>query len=237
MWEPVKLTEYQIEQCLNTISPNTFHMIVADALLSNKPLSVVRMGEGELKICHCIEQDGNLNEWFPEEWRVRIGIEGIDKAELWRRMKRAINDCDYFSPSMSGIINPIFDLYYLRKEQRYVDNFFINFWNEEQKVKLYKQAGHVVLLHRNPDTAFAFNRRANDYLGIKITYIPLSNWAQSENVIKQVSELDAPLVLFSGGPASKYIAPEISKSGKVVLDIGNSVDAFILWETEKQHKS
>lgn len=226
----------QIKQCLNTISPNTFHMICGDALLRRKGLSVVRMGEGELKLWNCLIQMGDLKEWFSKEWRVRIGVEGIDISELMNRFQTAYLDCDYFSPSISGITNPIFDLYFLRTEQRYLDNFFINFWSEEQIVQLYKTAGHVVLLHRNEGTGFAFNRRANDYLGIKVTYLPLSNWSQSEDIIKQVSAMDAPLVLFSGGPASKYIAPEIAKSGKVVLDVGNSVDRFILFETEQSNK-
>jgi len=237
MWEPVKLTEQQIERCLNTISPNTFHMIVGSALVSGKGLSAVRMGEGELKLCHCLKQDGDLNEWFSKEWLVRCGVDGIDKKELTTRVFAAINNCDYFSPSISGIINPIFDLYFLRSEQRYVDNFFVNFWSEEQIVQLYKQAKHVVLLHANEGTGVAFNRRANDYLGIKATYLPLSNWVQSESIIEQVKQLDAPLILFSGGPASKYIASEIAKTNKVVLDIGNSIDRFILWETEQQHKN
>lgn len=237
MWEPVQLNYEQINRCLNTISPNTFHMICGDALWRHKGLSVVRMGEGELKLYHCLKQGGDLTEWFLEEWRVRIGVEGIDKAELIARFNKAVFECDYFSPSISGIINPIFDLYFLRKEARYLDNFFINFWSEEQIVQLYKTAGHVVLLHRNEGTGFAFTRRAAEYLNVKVTYIELSNWSQSENIIDQVNALSAPLVLFSGGPASKYIAPEIAKSNKVVLDVGNSVDRFILWETEKQHKS
>lgn len=236
MWEPVKLNPAQIERCLNTISPNTFHMLVGSALLKRMPLSVVRMGDGELKLLNCLEQDGDLKEWFPEEWRIRLGVENIDKKELKYRLERAIHNCDYFSPSISGIVNPVYDLYFLRYQTRYVDNFFVNFWTEEQIVQLYKAAGHVVLLHRNPDTAFAFNRRANDYLNVKTTYLNLSHWSQSEDIIKQVSELDAPLVLFSGGPASKYISPAIASSGKVVLDIGNSVDRFILWETEQKNK-
>lgn len=237
MWEPEKLNKYQIDQCLNTISPNTFHMICGDALLRHKGLSVVRMGEGELKLYNCLKQDGDLKEWFSEEWRVRIGVEGITNTELRKRFKIALLDCDYFSPSISGITNPIFDLYFLRQEARYLDNFFINFWSEEQIVQLYKTAGHVVLLHRNEGTGVAFIRRAWDYLGVKVTWLKLSNWSESENIIQMVSRDTAPLVLFSGGPASKYIAPEIAKSGKVVLDVGNSVDRFILWETEQKIKN
>lgn len=236
MWEPQLLNKKQIELCLNTISPNTFHMICGDALLRRKGLSVVRMGEGELKLFHCLKQYGDILEWFSDEWINRIGIKDCSKAELLRRFIIAFDTCDYFSPSISGITNPIFDLYFLRQEARYLDNFFINFWSEEQIVQLYKTAGEVILLHRNEGTGFAFNRRANDYLGIKVTYLKLDNWSQAEDRIREVSAMDAPLVLFSGGPPSKYIAPEIAKSGKVVLDVGNSVDRFILWETEQNSK-
>jgi len=240
MWQPTLLTPEQIRRCENTISPNTFHMICGDAILRHKPLSVVRFGEGELKIIKCLEQGISVQDHFPDDWRVdwkdRVGIKDIPDGELKSRLYKALNNCDYFSPFISGITDENFDLYYLRQEQRYLDNFFINFWNEKQKVELYKAAGHVLLLHRNPDTANAFIRRAHQFLGVKVTYFHLSNWTHSDDVIRQCNGIDAPLVLFSGGPASKYISPEIAKSGKVVLDVGNSVDEFILWETEQNSK-
>jgi hypothetical protein len=45
-----RLSEDEISRCVNTIGPNTFFMIVADALVSGKSLSVVRMGDGEGKL-------------------------------------------------------------------------------------------------------------------------------------------------------------------------------------------
>lgn len=237
MWEPELLTEKQKQMCMRTISPNTFYMIVGDAIKRRKGLSVVRMGEGEVKLHKWFMSDSNdMREWFSDEWIERIGLLGISKQEALNRFIASVENCDYFSPSISGIWNPIFDLYNLRNEAVYVDNFFINFWTEEQKVHLYKEAGHVVILHANKGTRAAFKERAEKYLGVHVDDFELSNWSQSENIIEELSHSEAALVIFSGGPGSKYIGPELAKQGKVVLDVGNSMDAFILYETWQKNK-
>ena len=53
MFEPKALTENQINLCEQTMSSNTFYMLVGNALVNSKPLSVVRMGDGErLSLIH-----------------------------------------------------------------------------------------------------------------------------------------------------------------------------------------
>jgi hypothetical protein len=161
-----------------------------------------------------------------------LGCLGITKDDLYIRMQSAANECTWFAPSVSGIIRKDFSLYdrFLPRE-RYVDNFWCNAWDEEMKINLFKTAGHVLFIHRNAATADAMQIRAKYGIEVKVTWLKLDNWQESESVIEKASKIDAALVLFSGGPASKYIGPRIAKGGnvpKVVLDLGNAADHWTL---------
>lgn len=67
-------------------------------------------------------------------------------------------------------------------------------------------------------------------------YFQLDNWTETEAVIERAHLNTASLVLFSAGPAGKYIGPAIAKNldtPKVVIDLGNASDHWLL---EKFHK-
>lgn len=235
MFEPVKLDDRQYYRCLRTISSNTFYMIVASTLVERGELSVVRMGDGEkllMDMCEGIPPDEKYRNVEDPNWMERLGCLGIDVELLRERLNYAATECTYFAPSVTGITRPEFELYsrFPRREQ-YVDNFFVNAWTEDMKINLFKAAGHVLFIHRNVATADAMQIRAKYGIGVKVTWLKLDNWQESESVISQASKVDAPLVLFSGGPASKYIGPRIAKGGnvpKVVLDLGNAADHWTL---------
>jgi hypothetical protein len=231
MFEPKKLSPAELCLCQNTISPNTFYMLVGDALVSGKPLSVVRMGDGERALYdYCLGKQ--LPNIMDADWMQRLGADGIATDELRYRLIRPATHCTHFAPSISGIQLDSFELYSLFPARaRYVDNFFVNAWTEEMKIQLFKTAGHVLFIHRNTSTADAMQIRAKWGLGVKVTYLKLASWRDSESVIEKAKSIDAPLVLFSAGPASKYIGPEISTSGlipRVTLDIGNAADYWTL---------
>ena len=226
----------QYDICHRTISTTIFHMLVMDALASNKPLSVVRMADGERELylqCH----EGKSSETvkapngYTEKWLETYGVKNITKLELQRRLDTAAMDCTYFAPSITGILNPNFNVYKLfwPPKRYYVDNFFPDQWTEQMKIDLFKQAGHVLFIHNNPHTADSMQIRVQANLNVKVNYLKLSNWDQTENIIQQANKIDAPLVLFSAGPAGKYIGPIIAKNGripKVTLDIGHAADRW-----------
>lgn len=229
MYTPQTLTALQIERCLNTVSSNAFYLIVADKLVRRESLSVVRMADGEKALFE------NFN--FNESWNERLGVKGIEGRELIKRMALAINTCDYFASSISGVVMNSYFMDDYKIQSRYIDNFFPHAWFESMKVNLYKEAKHVLIIHRNENTANALIKRAKEYLGVKVSYLHLSNWDQAENVVEQASKIDAPLVIFSAGPASKWIGPEIAKQGKVTLDIGQAMDKWTLIQTEQENRN
>jgi len=240
MFEPTLLSQSQVYRCMDTISTSTFYMMVANAVLRREPLSIVRMGDGEKLLMDYLEGlPASTRDVEDDDWMGRLGCLGIDKCDLHDRIKLAANECTWFAPSISGIIREDFELYNrFRSRPRYVDNFWCNAWTEEMKINLYKAAGHILFIHRNPNSYAALADRAHELLGVKTSYIQMDNWRQSEDVIAQAYEVDAPLVLFSAGPASKYIGHRIATRGrisKVSLDLGNSSDLFLLYETWQQN--
>lgn len=218
------------------LSAYAFYYIVGDALVSRSPLSVVRMGDGEREILEecrwkCeVGYGSNVVSIRDEEWRTRLGFDGITYDEVYRRITEAGNTCSHFAPSVSGLTMPAFELFeYFQPRTQYIDNFFVNIWPTAHKVDLYKAAGNILFIHRSRGAADAIQKRCKEKLGVRVSYLELGNWRQTEDVIQQaIANTDARLVLFAGGPASKYLSPRIAASNKVVLDIGNTTDHWLL---------
>ena len=229
----VSLSEQKIEIANKIVSAYSFLYQVGDALINHKPLSVVRMGDGEHTLLSEITNSDDLDSHltsYDDAWHQRMGTAGITRLELYKRMMEAGNTCSHFAPSVSGLVLGSFDLFdFFAPRDHYVDNFFVNIWSDEQKVELFKTAQSVLFIHRNRATADAMQKRAKQYLGVRVRYLELSNWEQTDAVIADaVADTEARLVLFAGGPASKYLSPRIAASNKVVLDLGNSTDQWTL---------
>jgi len=230
--------------CHNTISSNAFYMLVGSALLNRGSLSVVRMGDGERLLMKEILDGDNDETWLRdpargrnEKWMEMLGCAGISRGVLFDRLVEAGNECDYFAPSLSGINRPDYDLYsFFKARSRFVDNFFVDEWTDAMKIKLYQIADHVLFIHRNPLSAKVFRFRLKYSLGVEMSYLQMSTWQEADEVIAKAAEIDAPLVLFSGGPAGKFIGPRIARGGsinKVVIDLGHASDPWLL---EALHK-
>ena len=218
---PTKLSHDQIELCKDTISSLTFYKIVGDALVRRQPLSVVRMGDGEHRLM--------LDKPCGADWLDKLGLTGCPPKVIKARLRQAAECCTYFAPSITGIEHEDYRLHNMfSSRKRYVDNFFINAWDEQAKIKLFQEAKHVLLIHNNAATADSMQIRAQANLDVEVSYIPMANWTQTEAVLARAIQCCAPLVLFSGGPAGKYIAPKLAAHKKVVLDVGNSADQWTL---------
>lgn len=223
-----------------TISSKAFYHTVLNAVVNKRQLSVVRMGDGERKLfIDCEVAISNFKseyvvDSFDLPWRMRMGIEGLTYQQLLGLMQTAINGCEFYGPNVNGLLKPEFSLYPWYKVygtgQPLVDNFFVNEWTLDQRSALLQAAGQVLVLHSNPVTATTFAKRARAYLDVGIRHIPISRWTQATDAVAACSLWTYPLVLVSAGPGSKWIIPEIAKQGKVVIDIGNAMDHWLLYE-------
>src|ERR1039458_10267369 len=138
MFEPTKLSHEGIQHCLNTVSSNTFYMMVANAILSKEPLSVVRMGDGEKSLmdrCEGIAPAPTDRDLDDGDWMETLGCAGIDNEDLHSRLLMAANECTWFAPSISGIGRKEYNLYErFAPRDRYIDNFWCNAWTDEMKI-------------------------------------------------------------------------------------------------------
>lgn len=222
----MKIIADSLKYCWQTLSSRAFYYIVCDALLNNKSLSAVRVADGEKALLDwCLGKANPIIATVTKEsWMKRYGVDGISKEELKNRILMAGDNCDYFAPSTSGVENELYSLWeYFDPRSFYIEHFFNHDWTTEMKTELFKMAGHVLVIHGNAKTADSMQLRVQANLAVKVSYIKLSHWSESQDVIEKSRSNTAPLVIFSGGPASKYIANEIAVGGnkpKVVLDLG-----------------
>jgi hypothetical protein len=237
------LSVRRLEIANSITSAYSFYYIVADAILRGRPLSVVRMGDGEATILDTysrIKPNSNdeVNVMTPA-WRAQFGIVGMTWDALVSRLQVAASESDYFAPNVNGLTWGSYDLFdqaLLWKPRPMVDNFFVNIWTTEMQAALYRAAGHILFIHRNRGTADAIQKRCKEYLGVRLDYLQLDNWKDALGVIEKAQKSEAKLVLFSGGPANKWIAPRIARPSnsfgpvfpKVVLDIGQTMDKWLL---------
>jgi hypothetical protein len=218
--EVVALTPEHSEACLNVISPNAFYMLVGDALVSGKPLSVVRMGDGERTLFrYALDQfpDRPLlpsHSPVPEAWLEKQGCLGITCGELLARLRYAAEHASYFAPNVVGLQQEAMATANLfRPRERYVDNWFVHAWDSCMQQQLLQRAGHVLVIHRYADIREQFAVHWSKVLGTRVDGLGLGNWRDTDAVIACAHANSAPLVLFAGGPAGKYIAPMIASDG------------------------
>jgi hypothetical protein len=212
--------------CENTISPNTFFMLVADALVSNRPLSVVRMGDGERMLyIHCRDSGGNIrppNSPLDETWLKEFGCWDIPTSVLSNRIRVAAEESTYFAPQIMGIQRSEFAVAKLfAKRERYVDNWFVRTWSRKLQDQLLITAGRVVFIHGKTEVRESFSARVES-LAVDVETVAMQDWREADNAIERSLASKAQLILFSGGPANKFIAPILSKQGKVVIDLGQA---------------
>lgn len=233
----VPLSTANLARCQNTIGPNTFYMLIQDALITNKPVSVVRMGDGDVivnrfarsvssdtlvraPIAYCfLDQYAELDS----HWLETFGCNLIPAGMLRERSIYAAEKCTYYAPQIMGMQNETWKVaeYYPLRE-RYVDNWFVRQWNQPMQEQLFRLAGHVLIIHGEEQVRKRVCARIETQ-GVHAEAIHMNHWNEAEAVIEQARQSQARLVLFAGGPANKYISPRIAESGKVVIDVGQAL--------------
>jgi hypothetical protein len=214
-----------------TVSPLAFYYVVAHHLTMRKPLSVVRMGDGEAILL----QEQNDHEWpddkvidlFGAQWLKRMGMVGLTYGELRRRLQRSFRDCDWFAPSVTGLVISAYDVaqyFDVSTKAHIVDNFFVNRWTPEQIEHLLDLADGILLIHASAALADAMQKKHTRF---KMQYLKLDSWVETETVIYLAKEYPHQLVLYSGGCGGKHIGPVLAKTGKVCIDVGNSMERFL----------
>lgn len=226
-----KLTYDQKRVCQDTISPNTFYMLVGNALVSQDPLSLVRMGDGEKFLwqhAHKGPPDQTIkppNSPFSEAWLKGLGCYDIPNSEMLRRLHIAAEECSHFAPNIMGIQRDDFGVAQMfGPRDRYVDNWCVRSWSRKHQDQLISSSDGVLIIHADRVIREKLVARVNA-LGRFCSSLEMATWQQADEVIEAAKRDYDQLVLFAGGPAGKHIAPAIAGGGcraKVVLDLGHA---------------
>lgn len=203
---------------------NVFFDIVIKALKARERFSTVRMSDGEHRIIKWARTAQSQmpidNALFDAGWHQRFGTAGITAGEILRRLENSFDLCTYFCPGYG--CQHLFP----KHPNPYVDNSYHYEWTRAQRTELLVTAKKVAVVNRD---AKAFKKIQETAPEVEMTLVPLDNWRQTIDVMRTVKAMDVPLVLLSGGPASKHFAPIVSgarEQGKMVLDIGQGADAW-----------
>jgi hypothetical protein len=231
------LSPDQRRLCLKTVSSTSLYYLALDALKTHTGFSIVRMADGEKHLydlilnntphTHLLPSIKGAAGWLTEIWLKRMGLYDIPLWILKYRMDFAVKNATFFAPSPSGFVDPEYNVYgYWPEPKYYAEHFFNVVWNEDFKEKLVRAAGHVLCIHGNASTVDSMQLRVQSNLDSKVSWIQLTDWTHTVDVIEKAKTCTAPLVIFSGGPSGKMIGPSLSSCGKVVLDIGNQMDRW-----------
>src|SRR5690242_11141954 len=85
---------------LEVLSSDELFSVVLRALQEAKPLSIVRMSDGEEKIlryCKAHKPSEPMTQFGPE-WGRRFGVFGITCGVMKARLDHAALDCTYYAP-------------------------------------------------------------------------------------------------------------------------------------------
>jgi hypothetical protein len=237
---PLNLSTIQQRRLLKTVSSSSLYYLALNALELRRGFSIVRMADGEKHLYDLILENSSDDKLLPgikggsgwmqdDKWLKYMGLYGISLRELKRRMDYAALKSTFFAPSPSAFDNSGYDVYdYWPEPEFYGEHFFNCIWGNDKKEILFKTAGHVLCIHGNAGTADSMQIRGQGNLGVKVSYLKLNDWIQTDEVIAKAKTCTAPLILFSGGPSGKYIGPALANVEKVVLDIGHQMDKWTL---------
>ncbi|MEK7649911.1 MAG: hypothetical protein AAB367_03075 [Patescibacteria group bacterium] len=223
-----QLSTTEADLCRRTLSSRAAFALVSDAITQRTSLSIVRMGDGEVALLEA--EDGRPFTRFNDRdaaWNARLGIDGLDVANIKANILKAGNECTYFAPSVSGISRRDYWLYdHFEPREVYLDNFFVNDWTKDMLDMLLRASDGVLIMHKDPEE---LARNFVQTYGIPQSHFAgfeKRSWRDNDAAIDAAAHSDKQLVLFSAGPAGKLIGPEIAKSGKVVIDVGNTLPGW-----------
>ena len=224
--------------CFDKIEPNAenyafFNRILSSdalaafalcAIKERRPLSVVRMADGERAIMQYgrtgVIKDGFLND---AAWLQRYGLDGADLKQVAERLEWAGREADFLACTISGTFHKIFNTHQFFPDRvQFVDQFYPMFWKAKGRVLPILRAAPVLIAHRDHEL-LAFEMR--ERYGIPhIEGVSLSSWRDHDAVLASAKASAAHTILLSGGAAGKALCVRIAKEcGKVALDVGEAL--------------
>lgn len=225
-FEQAMIQEYSNEQLAiakKMISSDAFYIIVCDALVKKKHLSVVRMNDGERAIMNVSKGTAPSHFLLDDNWLKEYGLYGADLEKTGRDLFVAANSADYFAQFISGWFLPNFDVISLiEPRDMYVDGFYPYLWKNMDRVKeLMKYDGGISVVCRN---SISVSEKLFSTYGAKINPIEYASWKDYDSAMDAIGKSGTHLVLCSTGASGKLLNVQASKKHwKACLDVGSGM--------------
>ncbi|MNW35334.1 hypothetical protein D3C74_123280 [compost metagenome] len=217
------------------VSPAYVFEEINDALNNRTPLSVIRLGDGEvLTLAHetiiSLEQAKNWGKFLPyagvhlPDYSARESLaESIRYADI-------VGIPESRHPSYQGLLFPVFKYYGMDYRNMKLTTSTVNYaLNEEAWLsKLLTQRRIILIGNQAPELARWFQIQGYEIVDI---IAPVQGAGDVERIMEQVAQLDFDIALVAAGIAAVVICTRIAREkGKVALDMGHLADMFVKGE-------
>jgi hypothetical protein len=210
--------------CNKILSSDALAAMIVHRLKHKVPTSVVRMSDGERAIIAYSRGEEAPKHFLKDPaYLKRIGLVDCDLKALGSDLLWAGNHADFLACTISGIFWADFLVHpYFPERDRFIDQFYPELWQATGRVGPVLNQGGVLILHGDAERlATSLQKR---YKHPDITGVVMTGWRDHKRITDVVEQHHAGLVLLSGGAPGKGLAVRLAQAtGKVVLDLGNSL--------------
>lgn len=219
------------------ISSETVFVHLLNAIKTKKPLSILRMGDGEVGFINYYLNNVRPG-WLTKEWQYKFGLGHFSESELKNLGKNLITaaiECDFLGVSMWGETNyrspwNIEKFIFGKRKGPKCSNWFNMEWMADGCAHTLVNQLSFAILHNDAITAL---NTIETNMGKDIRFITPKQKRKNgafilngnlEEAKKYIINSNYDCYLVSGGPASKPWMVEVSKKyNKVMVDLGHAI--------------
>lgn len=224
----IALTPEKKKICNSILHSDSLTAFIVDALLTRKPMSVIRMSDGERALMD-LATGGQPTHFLQDpDWLKKYGLADADLHCVGRKLIEAGKGATYLANTISGIYLENFNCFkWFPEREQLVSSFFTYEMAAAGRVRSIMNAcGGVLVLHHAAERIAPLIQ--HKYGAIARGY-QLTSWKDQSWITKEVQTCAHNLVLVSGGASGKPFCVNLAKeTGKVVLDVGAGLtDAWL----------
>lgn len=209
------------------ISCEALMLIICDAVASDKPLSIVRLSDGERSIMRYARGQSQTHYLYEKKWLTEYGLWGADLQVIGEDLYRASEEADIICPNISGFFNPNYGVLDLIKPRDiYAEAYFGYVWKNSGRLKdLLDTKIPMGIVTRNANEIA--QRLKTNFAHEEFETSVYNSWKDKDRVIEEIGKMKSNLIFCAGGASMKYICVIAAKKyNKVVIDAGSALTNF-----------
>jgi len=206
---------------LNTISPDSLWLLLAEAQAAGEGASIVRLGDGERALLALRAGEPPAPYLADESWLREYGLTGADLLRIAAGLHEATERATWLAPSPSGVLDPAYDLLpYLTPRDRWAPCYYGTQWVPCGRHRELLAGQRVALCTRQ---AIALAPAVAEHLGAPVVPLPVDSWRDRILAVERALEERCTAALVSAGPPGKLLTVELGDAGLLALDLGTSL--------------